>query len=152
MYPYWNSNYICTMTPLFDPRRDLLPEAAGYFHLNIHKMCSISSSVKSETMDDASTLWRQFHVIYWTNENKAISQQLYSGQQIDELLICHYNSFVTNRDFVVNSQNGVYLLFCFYKMYIGEQMMFVLQCILLCYYRLGSHHQHVVHRWSSGGR
>ena len=51
---------------------------------------------------------------------KAIGQQFDSGQSIDELLTGQKNSFATSRDFVVNSQNVVYLLYCFY---IGEKMM-----------------------------
>ena len=39
---------------------------------------------------------------------------------MDELLTGQWNSFATNRDFVVNSQNFVYLLYWFY---IGEKMM-----------------------------
>ena len=61
-------------------------------------------SVKTENLDVASTLWRQYHVTYWTNENRAIGQQL-TGQ---------LNSFATNMDFFVNSQNVVYLLYWFY--------------------------------------
>ena len=49
------------------------------FHLHIHNMFSISSSVKSKNLEDASTLWRRYHVTYWTNENKTIGKQFDSG-------------------------------------------------------------------------
>ena len=85
------------------------------FHSNIYKMFSISSSVKSENLDDTSTLGRQYLVTYWTSENKAIRQQFDSGQQINELLTSQWKSFATNMDFVVNSQiidNDEYFLWC----------------------------------------
>ena len=49
-------------------------------------MFSIFSYVKSDNLDDATTLLGQYHVTYWTNENKAIGQQFDSGQEFDELL------------------------------------------------------------------
>ena len=74
------------------------------FMINLSTHISNRCSVKTENLDVASTLWRQYHVTYWTNENRAIGQQL-TGQ---------LNSFATNMDFFVNSQNVVYLLYWSY--------------------------------------